>query len=69
MQSGDTWSIFGSAERIKIDEPLWQLLSNPGATDEISASNVHFALVSPTAAAAGRKVKAAFNGNAISVSF
>ncbi|MCG6884968.1 MAG: histidine phosphotransferase [Silicimonas sp.] len=68
-RNGETWSIFGSAERTKIDKDLWSLFSNPSATDEISAASVHFALVAPTAALVGRDVKVTFNGNAISVSF
>ncbi len=68
-RNGDTWSIFGSADRIKVDEDMWQLFSNASATSEISASNVHFALVAPTAETAGRAVKSTKNGNSISVSF
>ncbi len=68
-RNGNTWSIFGSADRIKIDQKNWDLLSKPVAAPDISASEVHFALVAPTATAAGRSVKATINGNSISVSF
>lgn len=68
-RTGDTWSIFGSGDRMKIDEPLWALFKKPAKLGEVSPSNVHFALVAPTAESAGRQVKMALNGNAISVSF
>lgn len=68
-RTGKTWSIFGSADRIKVDEELWNLFANPARKPEVSASNVHFALVAPTASDAGRSVKSTVNGNAISVNF
>lgn len=68
-RSGNTWSIFGTGDRMKIDDALWPLLSKPSGLANISPSNVHFALVAPTAETAGRAVKTAVNGNAISVSF
>ena len=68
-RSGETWSIFGSGERMKTDEPLWGLFSSAAKPGEIGPSNVHFALVAPTATAIGRQVKSAVNGNSISVSF
>ncbi|MDJ0639280.1 MAG: histidine phosphotransferase family protein [Paracoccaceae bacterium] len=68
-RTGDDWSIYGAAERMKIDPDLWEYASNPHAGAEISASNVHFALLAPTAELAGRKLKTATNGNSISVSF
>lgn len=68
-RSGNTWSIFGSSERLKVEPELWALLSNTSSKTEISASSVHFALVAPTATSAGREVKANFNGNSITVNF
>ncbi len=68
-RNGDTWSVFGTGDRIKIDNELWALFNTPSAQAEVSASNVHFALVAPTAASAGRTVRTTVNGNAISVSF
>lgn len=68
-QLGDTWNIYGTAERLKIDAPLWELLSNPLSEAEVTPSNVHFALVGPTARGCGKQVRAAINGASISVSF
>ncbi|MEM9426358.1 MAG: histidine phosphotransferase family protein [Pseudomonadota bacterium] len=68
-RNGTTWSIFGTGERIKRDDALWQLFDNLSPTVDVSASNVHFALVAPTAETVGRAVKPTFTGNSVSVSF
>lgn len=68
-RSGDTWSIFGSGDRMKLEEDLWSLFKTPAKPGGVSPSNVHFALVGPTAKSAGRQVRTTFNGNAISVNF
>lgn len=68
-RNGKTWSIFGTSERLKVEPELWELLSKVISNPDISASNVHFALVAPTGKAAGREVKTNFNGNSISVNF
>lgn len=67
--TSNTWSIFGSSDRLKVEQDLWSLLTQASPTTEVSASNVHFALVALTGAAAGRDVKTNFNGNSISVNF
>ena len=68
-RAGSTWSIFATSDRLKREDDLWNLFTAPAAVTPISASNVHFALVAPTASMAGRDVKPVFNGNSISVSF
>ncbi len=68
-RNGDTWSIFGTGERLKFEDELWSLFNTPTRAAEISASNVHFALVAPTASSAARTVRTVVNGNTISVSF
>ncbi len=68
-RSGETWSIFGSGDRIKHDQELWHLFETPRKAPDIRPADVHFALVAPAAKSLGRNVKASFNGNAISVSF
>lgn len=68
-RTGDTWNVYGGAERMKVDEPLWNLIADANARTDVSASNVHFALVQPTARSAGRQVKATINGSSLSVSF
>lgn len=68
-RTGKTWSIFGTGDRMKFESELWTIFDAAPAPVEISASNVHFALVGPTAKSAGRAVKTTVNGNSISVSF
>ena len=68
-RSGNTWSIFGTGDRLKREDDLWNLFTSPSSSTPVSASNVHFALVAPTASGTGRSVKSTFNGNSISVSF
>ncbi len=68
-RNGDDWNIYGSADRMKIEPELWNLATDPSKGNDIAASNVHFALLSPTSEAANCKIKTATNGNSISVSF
>lgn len=68
-QTSGAWNIFGTAERLKIDEPLWDLIANPQTEAEVNAANVHFALIHPTAQSCGKNVRIAINGASISVSF
>lgn len=44
-RSETRWALTGSATKMKIDPALWELLSNPRAAPEISAAQVHFALI------------------------
>jgi histidine phosphotransferase ChpT len=41
----DQWTITGAASKLKIDQALWDGLVTPGAGSEITAAQVHFALV------------------------
>ena len=68
-KNGSSWSVFGNADRVKIDQPLWDMVADPYADTEITASNVHFALLFPTAQSCGLTVRAAINPSSISVSF
>ena len=68
-RTGETWNIFGSAERTKIDTPLWDLLVDPRRQVDISASNVHFALIHPASAQIGRRVATNITDASVSVSF
>jgi len=66
---GDTWNIYGTADRMKIEDDLWNSLGNTKSAARITPSNVHFALATPTAEDLGLSLKAAVNSAAISVSF
>ena len=68
-RTGVTWNVFGSAERTKIDTPLWELLVDPRRRVDVSASNVHFALIHPAAQQVGRRVATNITENSVSVSF
>ena len=63
------WNLFGKAERLKIEVPLWDTISNPNSHADISASSVHFALINPTASQTGRRVTTSITDSSISVSF
>ena len=41
------WTLVGDAAKLKVDAALWAGLSNPDAQAEITAAQVHFALVPP----------------------
>jgi len=64
-----TWNIFGNADRMKVDEPLWDIIANPRADININASNVHFALIYDLAQDLGKHVTTNVSENSISVSF
>ena len=68
-RTGDTWSIYGSADRMKVQQELWDRFESGDDGAEIVPSNVHFALVKLTADAIGRSAKASVSEAAISVSF
>lgn len=68
-RTGSTWNVYGTADRLKVDAPLWDLLINPTVKTDVNAANVHFALVPPTAQTYGKAVRTAINGKSISVSF
>ena len=66
---GERWTLTGSAERRKLDPDLWAFLENSAAPTEITASNVHFALVGPAAVQAGCRVAATFGDDQIVITF
>lgn len=63
------WNIFGTAERLKIDEPLWDVVANPHSEADITAANVHFALIHVTASDLDRRVTSNISQSSISISF
>lgn len=64
-----SWSLTGSAERTRIDGDLWALLIDPGADTEVTAANVHFALVAGAAAQSGSRVSTALKEGEIRITF
>ena len=45
VEQGERWTVTGQAARMKIEPALWDVLSNPQATAEITPALVHFALL------------------------
>ena len=68
-RTGDRWNLMGTAERLKIDEMLWEVVANPRLNTKISSSNVQFALIQPAAHTIARRVTTMIKENAISISF
>jgi len=43
--TGNNWAISGTSDRIKVDDALWDSLSTPEPTRDISAAEVQFLLL------------------------
>ena len=67
--SDRAWTLVGSGERIKHDAALWERAAGGGGPEDLSASDVHFALLPLAAEAAGREVKVEANPVRIRVTF
>lgn len=63
------WTLTASSERQKIDAALWDLISNPNSETQVTASEVHFALVRPTALRLHRTITLMCTPDRITVSF
>lgn len=63
------WTVTGRADRTKIDNDLWALLVDPGAETEVTAANVHFALVPMAAGQAGSRISTELRDGDIRISF
>ncbi|MDJ1008677.1 MAG: histidine phosphotransferase family protein [Paracoccaceae bacterium] len=63
------WFIGATAQKLKIDAGLWELMANPGADVEITAAQVQFALVPETARAHGKTVTTDIRETYIKISF
>lgn len=63
------WSLTATAERLKIDDALWDLISNPNSETQVTASEVQFALVPGLAARLQRTVRARNDTTGLAISF
>lgn len=63
------WTITGQAAKLKIDAGLWEVLSNPGASVEITAAQVHFALIPEEMHRQNRRLTAEMRETEIRLSF
>ena len=63
------WSLTATAERLKLDDALWDLISSPNSETQVTASEVQFALVPGLAARLQRTVRARNDTTGLTVSF
>ena len=63
------WALTGTATKLRLDADLWQHLSNPGTKVDITAAQVHFALVPVELAKQNRRLEAALTPTEISLEF
>jgi histidine phosphotransferase ChpT len=63
------WAITGSASRMRIDPDLWEVLSNPAASFDIGAAQVHFALIRDEIARQQRQLQVEVRDGEVRLSF
>jgi histidine phosphotransferase ChpT len=63
------WDVTGTADRLKIEPELWELLVDPSTETDVTAANVHFALVADSAARAGCRLRTDLSDGQIRISF
>jgi histidine phosphotransferase ChpT len=68
-RTGDSWQVSGTADRLKIDQALWDALGQPGAPLAVSSAEVEFPLARATAARIGRTLSVETGGAEVAVSF
>ena len=63
------WTLTGAAARLKLDADLWDLLSHPNAKANITAANVHFALIPRELTQQNRHLTSKLEATEIALSF
>ena len=63
------WTLSGAAPRLKLDADLWEFLSNPNAKVNITAANVHFALIPRVLAQQNRHLTSKLEATEIALRF
>lgn len=67
---GDTCSVTGTGSKISVDEPLWAVLSNPGAgLTPVTPASVQFALLPIYAYELERRVRVHSTPDAVTIKF
>jgi histidine phosphotransferase ChpT len=70
IEHDDTnWTMSGVSEKMKIEPEIWGVLSDPNSDANITAAQVHFALVPDALRTAGRKLSAELRENEITITF
>ncbi|MEM9971213.1 MAG: histidine phosphotransferase family protein [Pseudomonadota bacterium] len=67
-RSGDRWMIEARAEKMKVRQELWDMLNDPDYT-QVTASDVHFALVASAARSVRRQVASFLGADRATLSF
>lgn len=68
-EDGQRWRIAGTADRLRVEEALWQSLADPAAQPEIGAAQVHFALLGEEATRQGLRLSTDIGAGAITIAF
>ena len=63
------WTLNGAAAKLKLDADLWAHLSDPGARGDVTAAQVHFALVPGELSRQNRRLKATLTPTEIGLAF
>ena len=66
-QMGDAWCLAGTADRMRIERELWDILVAPNDEMDVSPADVHFALAPVAAVAAGRVLATDIRDGAIQI--
>jgi histidine phosphotransferase ChpT len=69
VDQAERWTVTGTAPRLKLDPALWEVLSNPHATAEITPALVHFALVPDEMHKQGRRLTVELSETEVRLSF
>ena len=68
-RAGEKWMISGSANKLKINTDLWEVLANPAANPEITPALVQFPLVADEVLRRGYRLRTTLNENEILLDF
>lgn len=68
-RQGTMWSVTGTAERLKLNHALRELLVDGSADVDISAADVHFALVTEAAQKAQKRLRTELSETRIRITF
>ena len=68
-RAGEKWMISGSANKLKINTDLWEVLANPAANPEITPALVQFPLVADEVLRRGYRLRATLHENEILLEF
>ena len=63
------WTLLAEAAKLKLDADLWEMLSNPAAKTDVTAAQVHFALVPDEMQRQNRRLSADIGQTEIRLSF